>query len=80
MDGMYLPVFILALLIGDRAGSFACGLAGSLAFAAAALCCAFLQVCLIQCFNLVHDFASISLFGPAEYDKAVNNIITLYTD
>lgn len=44
----------LTLLVGNRAGGFAGRLAGCLAFAAAALCRRFLQVRLVQCFNVLH--------------------------
>ena len=44
----------LALLVCNRAGSLAGRLAGSLAFAAAALDSAFFQVCLIDGLNVFH--------------------------
>ena len=50
---------VLALLVRNRAGSLASGLAGSLALAAAALNSALLQVCFIQGLNLFHDKPSI---------------------
>ena len=49
---------LLTLLIGDRAGGFAGGLAGRLALAAATLAGGFLQIGLIQCFNVFHFFTS----------------------
>jgi hypothetical protein len=48
-------IFIFALLVCNCTGNFAGRLAGCLAFTAATLNAAFLQVCLIQCFNLLHE-------------------------
>ena len=45
---------VLALLVGNGAGSFACGLAGSLAFAAAAFCAGFFKVCVVNSFDVFH--------------------------
>lgn len=53
-DYKILPVSVFALLVGDCTGSLACGLAGRLALTAAALYSAFLQVGLIQSFDLLH--------------------------
>ena len=49
-----LLISVLALLICNRARSLASGLAGSLAFAAATLGSAFLQVSLVQSLDLLH--------------------------
>ena len=51
---------MLAALVSYGAGSLACGLAGRLAFAAAAFHSAFLQIGLIQRFDLLHDKTPIS--------------------
>ena len=45
---------LLADLIADGAGSLACGLAGSLALAAAALLNSTLKALCIQCLNMFH--------------------------
>jgi hypothetical protein len=52
---------LLALLIGDSTGSFARGLAGSLAFAAAAVLCAFPQVPGFYGHNSFHFYLPRSL-------------------
>ena len=55
-----LAIGVFALLVGNRAGSLACGLAGCLALATAAFHSAFLQIGLIQRFDLLHDKTPIS--------------------
>ncbi len=57
---------VLALLVGNGAGSFACGLAGSLTFAAAAFCAGFFKVCVVNSFDVFH------------YVILQNNIALLY--
>ena len=46
---------VFALLIGDAAAGLARGLAGSLAFAAAAVLGAFTQIAGVQGLNVLHD-------------------------
>ena len=47
---------LLALLVGDGAGSFASGLAGRLAFATAAFDRSLFQIRLVDGFDMFHDF------------------------
>jgi len=51
----------LAGLVSDSAGGFAGGLAGSLALSAAALSRCFLEISLIDCFNVLHGIIFLSL-------------------
>jgi hypothetical protein len=53
-----LSVGVLAALVAYGAGSLACGLAGSLALAAAALFHGFFQILVIQSLNMFHMTAS----------------------
>ena len=53
-------VLVLAALVAHRAGSLAGGLAGCLALATATFHSAFLQIGLIQRFDLLHDKTPIS--------------------
>ena len=46
--------FVLAFLICNSAGSFASGLARSLAFAAAAFGAGFFKICVVNSFNVFH--------------------------
>lgn len=55
---LVLSLALLALLINNAAGSFACGLARGLAFAAAAALCGLLKVLGIKCLNSLHVFIS----------------------
>ena len=45
---------VLAFLVGNGARGFASGLAGSLAFAAAALCAGFFKICVVNSFDVFH--------------------------
>ena len=47
---------VLALLIGDAAAGLACGLAGSLAFAATAILRALTQIAGLNCLNMFHEY------------------------
>ena len=49
-----------AALIPDGAAGLACGLAGGLALAAAALLDSVLKILRIQCFDMLHDHPSVS--------------------
>ena len=49
-----LVFLVLALLVCDTAAGLACGLAGSLAFAAAAVLCALAKILGLQSLNVVH--------------------------
>ena len=48
-------ILVLTLLVGDSAGSFASGLAGSLALAAATLASALLQSSTGQSLDMFHE-------------------------
>ena len=50
----YVQLLLLALLIGDTAAGLASGLAGSLAFAATAILCAFAQITGFDGLNVFH--------------------------
>jgi hypothetical protein len=51
-------MLFLTLLIGYRARGFAGRLAGSLAFAASAFHCGFLEILFVNGFNMFHGFSS----------------------
>jgi hypothetical protein len=46
--------FVFTFLVCNGAGSFACRLAGSLAFAAAAFCAGFFKICIVNSFDVFH--------------------------
>ena len=46
--------FVLAFLVSNRAGSFACRLAWSLALTAAAFCTGFFKICAVNSFDMFH--------------------------
>jgi hypothetical protein len=46
--------FVFTFLVCNSAGSFACGLAGSLAFAAATFCAGFFKICIVYGFDVFH--------------------------
>ena len=54
-----LVILILALLVGHAAAGFACGLAGGLALAAAAVLCALTEVAGLEGLDSFHVFISI---------------------
>ena len=51
---------VFALLVSNSAAGLASGLAGCLAFAAAAVLCAFAEIASFDSFDMLHDFTSMN--------------------